>query len=327
MTIADDLLPACTVRIDVRDTPSGSGFFVGRGVIATCAHVVESPGDPSKAIADDDICAVMSAPEGQDRRVPVRVRRFKAEPVDLAVLLVRGPFDNPSVLLDSGPMLAQDKLHTFAYPERKPKGVPRGLKADGRTGEGLHAFSVGQIQSGMSGGPLFNFRTGGVCGVISITRDESLELGGYAVPVKRLFDLDPKLRLENGRVHEDSTWVRAAGARRARGQGRQAARAAPGRRRRRGRAAAACVGGRGRGGACEPAAASLTAASRAAPHRAPPSASSSSSPAQLERPDLAAVGPWQVLALMSWGGVRPDAAAATARGLSGPATREDLPPR
>ena len=33
MPIVDDLLPACTVRIDVRDTQAGTGLFVGRGMI------------------------------------------------------------------------------------------------------------------------------------------------------------------------------------------------------------------------------------------------------------------------------------------------------
>ena len=216
MTIVDDLLPACTVRIDVRDTPAGTGFFVGRGLIVTCAHVVESPADPAKAISADDIRAVIT-PKGtngattQEQVIPVDVRSFAPLPShDLAVLKVREAFDNPSVLLDSAPTLAQDELHTFAYPEKKKLGVPRLIRAEGNSGDGLVAFSQGQVQSGMSGAPLFNFRTGAVCGVISISRDRRQALGGYAIPIKRLLALYPKVRGANGSVHDrDSAWVRA----------------------------------------------------------------------------------------------------------------------
>ena len=214
MMIADELLPLCAVRIDVRQTPAGTGFFVAPGLIVTCAHVVESPADPSQPVAADDIRALITRKEiggtvTQERTIEVDVRRFDAKS-DLAVLTVRSPFAHPSVLLDSRDALARDKLHTFAYPELKLLGVPRLITADGKTGDNLIAFSQAQIQPGMSGAPLFNFRTGAVCGVISLTRDKRQDLGGYAIPIKRLFAVDPKLRGANGGAHDrGSHWVRA----------------------------------------------------------------------------------------------------------------------
>lgn len=213
MTIIDDLLPECTVRIDVRNTQAGTGFFVGRDTIVTCAHVVESSEDPSKPVDADHILAVMPSRDVADgkteeRRIPVDVHRFVPGKVDLTVLRVREPFDTPIVLLDSSPTLARDELGTFAYPERKPFGVPRQPIADGVGGDGRVSFSSGQIQPGMSGGPLFNSRLGAVAGVISITRDARQDLGGYAIPIKWLFDLDPMIRRENARAHEGkSRWV------------------------------------------------------------------------------------------------------------------------
>jgi hypothetical protein len=213
MPIVDDLLPACTVRIDVRNTHAGTGFFVGRGLIVTCAHVVESNEDPSKAVDADHILAVLPSREvvdgrTEERQIPVDVHKFAPGDVDLAVLKVREPFESPVVLLDSSPTLARDELSTFAYPERKPLGLPRQPVADGVGGDGRVSFSSGQIQPGMSGGPLFNLRLGAVAGIISITRDARQDLGGYAIPIKWLFDLDPLIRRENARAHEGrSSWV------------------------------------------------------------------------------------------------------------------------
>src|SRR3954468_20090922 len=83
MSIEDDLLPACTVRIAVRNEHSGSGFFVAPRLIATCAHVIQSPSDPKTHIQASELHVVGYKQERYD----VEVKEFDAG-ADLALLRV-----------------------------------------------------------------------------------------------------------------------------------------------------------------------------------------------------------------------------------------------
>src|SRR4051794_24812401 len=186
-SIADDLLPRCTVRITVRGQHSGTGFFVAPQIVATCAHVIESQSYPGEAIGAADLSVVDGAGHEHD----VEVRAFVPKPKnDLALLRLRSASQHPCVLLDATPILARDKLHTFAFPKDNLEGVPRPLTADGRTGNMRWALGHGQVQRGMSGAPLLNLRTGGVCGIVNRTRGQQTDLGGYAVPVSVLLETD-----------------------------------------------------------------------------------------------------------------------------------------
>jgi hypothetical protein len=56
----------------------------------------------------------------------------------------------------------------------------------------------------MSGAPVLNLRTGAVCGILNRTRSSTAALGGFAISVERLFELNPSLRAENRRYHNDN---------------------------------------------------------------------------------------------------------------------------
>jgi hypothetical protein len=215
ISIADDLLPRCTVRIRVRDQHSGSGFFVAPQTVATCAHVIESLSRPDRATAAAEIRVVGS--DGQAREVDVRGFAPKPES-DLALLKLRVPVPHRCVLLDATPIIARDKMHTFAYPKVRDDGVPtvledgvpRPFNADGRTGDRRWALGQGQVQRGMSGAPLLNLRTGGVCGVVNRTRGQETNLGGYALPIADLLALEKAVRAENETYHQLNTeWLAA----------------------------------------------------------------------------------------------------------------------
>jgi hypothetical protein len=191
-TISDRELPATTVRIDVRGTPKGSGFFVLPGQVVTCAHVL---GAPLPAAADIEVVDL----DGHRLRVEAVADLWDDD--DLAVLRVASGERQPCVLLVEGQRVL-DRFVTFGYPERHPEGVPRVLSADGATGTGrLLSLSGGQVQPGMSGAPLLNLRTGGVCGVLRLTRNRQANLGGYAIPVEILRGLTPTLVRENRGFH------------------------------------------------------------------------------------------------------------------------------
>ena len=195
--VTDRELRRCTVKIDVAGAPKGTGFFVAPGHVVTCAHVLESldidaPGAGAAiAVRDLEDCpfAVSSVPD------------FFPDD-DLAVLRVEPSDAHPCVLVIPG-LRMHDHLETFGYPELRREGLGRALRSEGTTGnERLHALAGGQVQPGMSGAPVLNKRTGGVCGVLQLTRNEALDIGGYAIPVEQLAQRSPKLLTDSDRYHE-----------------------------------------------------------------------------------------------------------------------------
>jgi CHAT domain/Trypsin-like peptidase domain len=211
-TIADRMLPACTVRIHVgpsgaEQSHSGTGFFVAPGVIVTCKHVLKSSVSPFRVVEPSEVTAVrVDLETGSDsQQYSVLDIPDISDDHDLAVIRVEGGDDQVCALLigglRSGDLRSGDRLHTFGYPARHPEGVPTKLKSEGLSGARELKFADGQVQPGMSGSPILNRRTRGVCAVLSRTRDEGQGLGGYAVPIERLFDLSPKLRTDNERFH------------------------------------------------------------------------------------------------------------------------------
>ena len=199
MTVTDQELRTCTVRIDVDGAPSGSGFFVAPNHVVTCAHVVEG------IDADGPACSALLAVSD------VAGRNYRVEKIadawddpDVAVLRVSGEPDHDCALLIGG-VNSYDELLTFAYPERRPEGVARQFTAEGATGDGRHhALSRGHVQPGMSGAPVLNRRTGGVCGVLRLTRDARQDLGGYAIPIEEVASRMPTLARQNLAYHQAS---------------------------------------------------------------------------------------------------------------------------
>lgn len=203
--IDDRVLRQCTVRIDVHGSPKGSGFFVAPGHVVTCAHVLASV-DLSAA---DAVTAIdVSGPD--ERHYPVAAVPNVWKTDDLAVLRVTPADSHRCVLLFPG-LNQFDRLSTFAYPEPHREGVPRTPVAEGGTGDDrLLSLTQAQIQPGMSGAPLVNLRTGGVCGVVSVTKDELNDLGGYAIPIERFTAKSETLARQNRayhRAHPDE-WCR-----------------------------------------------------------------------------------------------------------------------
>jgi Trypsin-like peptidase domain/CHAT domain len=194
--IGDLVLRACTVRIDVGGQPEGSGFFVSPGHVVTCFHVVEpalSGSEMTKTIDVSDVANVPYTVEAVANQWPDD---------DLAVIRVVPSDSHRCVLLIQGQRKGDD-FGTFGYPQGHREGVPRSLVAEGATGDDrLLAFAQGQLQPGMSGSPLLNTRTGGVCGVISRTRDATKDLGGYAVPIEVLMEKSPEVETLNQAYHD-----------------------------------------------------------------------------------------------------------------------------
>lgn len=173
----DDLLRRCTVRLHIpRDGSQGTGFWVAPGLVLTCAHVVET-------------AQAQSAPveiTGDGRTVSGRIVAFFAKPYpDLALLRCDELQNHPCVYVHADIAL-QDRLYSYGYTDLYSNGDSATFEYEGPTDTGSGALlklKEGQSRPGLSGAPLLNLRTGGVCGIVKSSRDVETDLGGRAVPI------------------------------------------------------------------------------------------------------------------------------------------------
>lgn len=173
----DDLLRRCTVRLRIsRDGRQGTGFWVAPGLVLTCAHVVET-------------AQAQSAPveiTGDGRTYPGQIVAFLAKPYpDLALLRCDELQNHPCVYVHADIAL-QDRLYSYGYTDLYSNGDSATFEYEGPTDTGSGALlklKEGQSRPGLSGAPLLNLRTGGVCGIVKSSRDVETDLGGRAVPI------------------------------------------------------------------------------------------------------------------------------------------------
>jgi hypothetical protein len=170
-----ELLNGCTVKIQT-GSGQGTGFFVAPGLIVTCHHVVR----------DNRVVTVTRGGKSTDVAVMdiLRGRNW-----DLA-LLEFGSVDHPCVFLHNDIRLG-DNVYTFGYTDQYPEGEPASFEFEGVSGgPSLLKLKGGQARPGLSGAPVLNLRTGGVCGVINSTFADfeaggAPRVGALARPVPR----------------------------------------------------------------------------------------------------------------------------------------------
>lgn len=199
-----ELLHRCTVRLSVSGG-HGTGFFVAPGTILSCAHVVKPAQEEKKP--------VMAYWNGQTYTAGIQhyLGETHAELQmlypDLALLKVDKLSDHPCVYLHEEAHLG-DKFYSYGYIDDYKGGDPATFVSEGWTDERkLLKLKAGQAQAGMSGAPVLNLRTGGVCGVMKRSRGVDSDLGGRAVPVSRVFEEFPELREQQKLFHQrDRGW-------------------------------------------------------------------------------------------------------------------------
>ncbi|MFM6061239.1 MAG: serine protease, partial [Microcystis panniformis] len=153
--LTPESLPSYTVRLKLI-YGSGTGFFVGQGLILTCLHVVKDVRDNRETI---EIIWQGKMSSAKIIDLP------NLDEIDLALLQLNSPLDHKYVDFDQDLQLT-DKLYTFGYTNDYPNGDPSDFEYIGLTGDEnpLIKFKLGQVQPGFSGSPLLNLRTGKVCG-------------------------------------------------------------------------------------------------------------------------------------------------------------------
>jgi hypothetical protein len=209
-------LERCVIQVTVSGEYAGSGFFVARSRVLTCAHVVSGASEVGIVWEGASLLARVLG------RLPDQRRNPYPHP-DLALLEVES-LDHPCVRLDwQGPRLAppDDRLRAVGWTQVLEKGVP-GLtpitcEFEGvfRGGDGDRLqVKGGQVLRGMSGAPLLSERTGRVVGVLTTTRDHTDDLGGWATPTAAVIAGWAGLQEEHEAFHaRDDAWRLAAAAR------------------------------------------------------------------------------------------------------------------
>jgi len=178
-----------TVRIQVGNT-HGTGFFVTNGLILTCAHVVKDAGS-------QEIKAYW-----QDLSFLVTIQELRSEfHLDLAWLQFSNAIPGiVGVELDAEDPQLGDALYAYGYPQSYSEGDSATFEYEGeslKNDSPLYKLKAGQVDFGLSGAPLFNQRTGKVCGIVNLSRQTNSDLGGRAVPVKVIFSQLPELKALN----------------------------------------------------------------------------------------------------------------------------------
>jgi len=200
-----ELLRRCTVRLSVSGG-HGTGFFVAPGTILSCAHVVKLAQEAGKSVT--------AYWNGQS--YTASIERYLAEThpelqmlyPDLALLKVDKLSDHPCVYLHEEAHLG-DKFYSYGYIDDYKGGDSSTFENEGWTDERklLLKLKAGQAQAGLSGSPVLNLRTGGVCGVMKRSRGTDSDLGGRAVPVSRVFEEFPELVEQQRQFHQrDRRW-------------------------------------------------------------------------------------------------------------------------
>jgi len=163
---------------------NGTGFFIARNRVVTCAHVVP----------ELDGATYLAYCHGQQLTATVLARE-PAEGADklfsfpdVALLEVELP-DHPTVSLRTAPPDNNDELYAYGFPvlEGRPFADHMFLRAVGpltEVGPGNEFLKTAgdQVRGGASGSPVLDDDTGELVGMINQTRDQNQNLGAVLVP-------------------------------------------------------------------------------------------------------------------------------------------------
>ncbi|MDR3036416.1 MAG: serine protease, partial [Kitasatospora sp.] len=191
LTALQALLERCRVRVEGRT--DGSGFFVAPGFVLSCAHVAGgTAGAPAQVGYEGGVYSATVLAAAPDAASAAGQPLYPFP--DLALLeLDTPPPGHPCVWLDpEAPPSGTRVTATGFTRDLGPRTAV--LEAGGRTGppgRAMLELVVGEVNPGLSGGPVLSHRSGGVAAVVKATRQEDSAMGGYGVPVSALRLLDP----------------------------------------------------------------------------------------------------------------------------------------
>ncbi|MEU4424188.1 trypsin-like peptidase domain-containing protein [Actinoplanes sp. NPDC024001] len=182
---------------------TGSGFFAAPGLVVTCAHVVG--GRQTVLVRHDG-----SEWEGEVLYSSAPARDGELWPYpDLAVVEVSAATDvRTCAYLDQRTPSLRSSLHIAGLSSVYQPGLDHTsatLTFDGFHGRGVRQMLIlggREIPPGMSGGPVLNLKTGGVCGFAKANRRRGADMGGLGVPIWALREADPAIYRRLIRAHD-----------------------------------------------------------------------------------------------------------------------------
>jgi len=184
----DPNLASCTVQLFVARTGAyGTGFFVTSEYILTCAHVVQTAYQKH---------LLVSVHWKHDQYAEAHIVKYSdATACNLALLkLTRSSLSAHLPLNQS--IKPGDVLATYGYAQRSPTGeFIDALTCTSPPDQQAHFFQIvgREIPQGFSGAPLYNQRTWGVCGMITLAVPRQRGSECWAIPIVRAQELFPEL--------------------------------------------------------------------------------------------------------------------------------------
>lgn len=157
-----------------------TGFWVTYQTIITCAHgsdVVINKGANIDIMQNDMTFATEVTHVDTDN--------------DILILKARNNLDPSINIIPLGKdVMPRDQLYSWGYTNRHSDGGESlGVEMEGWSrAPYLLKLSKGMVEPGMSGSPLYSYRTNTIVGMIRATRDRNAPSGGRAVPSSTIID-------------------------------------------------------------------------------------------------------------------------------------------
>jgi hypothetical protein len=194
------LFRRCTALIRGRQPADeqGTGFFVAPGLLLTSAHVAKSSWERADSVVIE---------WNGDAYTAAIQQCLDEKYVDLALLKIEQIGAHPCVYLHEKVGLG-DKLYSYGYTDYHRNGDSATFENEGWADQQqLLKLKGGEVRYGLSGAPILNLQTGGVCALVKSTRAVNTSLGGRAVPTSTILRRFPELIEQQKNFHaSDNTW-------------------------------------------------------------------------------------------------------------------------
>ena len=213
----EEFLKQCTVRLAVPGTSLGTGFFVAPGLVLTCAHVVKTAREKNLQV---EAYLWDGTPIGTATTQVFLLEKIvvtsPVKPVeylfpDIALLQVEHK-EHPCVYLDTHTR-SGDIFYSFGYTGFYPQGDAARFMYVGESQidsqRYLLQFQDGIASPGLSGAPLLNLRSGGVCGIVQKNRNLENTEGGRGIPASiaiKLSELKDMVSEQQKFHQQDKRW-------------------------------------------------------------------------------------------------------------------------
>jgi hypothetical protein len=181
---------------------AAAGFCFAPGLILTCIDGVKT--------SQDGLVQVGLSADGKIQWLPAQVQEVCPE-ISLAIVMLLGTVELGAVYLDQG-IHRGDRTYSYDTTGTTPSRFSLVCEAVSQDSSGLIRLRGDRPGGQLGGSPLFNQRTGAVCGVLLPQRTEGDALyGDYhydAVPLHQLYQKFPALAELQASVHgAHSTWT------------------------------------------------------------------------------------------------------------------------